>query len=76
MEDVEVLRKFLPQGVTVHEYRDGYVEVKCHSGEFIASSVRLDDGFLGGVRSFYGPVDLDRGVRGLKMAADAYCVVP
>ncbi|AZV76961.1 hypothetical protein EBB79_02985 [Parasedimentitalea marina] len=72
MENVETLQRNLPPGVIVLEYRDGYVEVKSRLGEFIASAVGMADGNLGGVRSFYGPVDLDRGVRGLKMAADAY----
>jgi len=72
MDDLVALRKNLHPGVTVHDYPDGYVEVKNHLGEYIASAVRVADGRLGGVRSFYGPIDLDRGVRGLKMAADAY----
>ena len=72
MDDLVALQKNLHPGVTVHNYPDGYVEVKGHLGEYIASAVRMSDGRLGGVRSFYGPLDLERGLRGLKMAADAY----
>ncbi|GAA6162544.1 hypothetical protein NBRC116590_02480 [Pelagimonas sp. KU-00592-HH] len=71
MGNIDALRENLPPSVTVHEYPNGYVEVKSYLNEFIAGCYIIA-GFNGGVRSLYGPDDLDPGVRGLKTAADAY----
>ncbi len=69
----KILRNHLPQGITVHADGFGHVVLRGQNGEFIASACRLANGNLGGVRSFFGPIDLARGVGGLKAAAEAYC---